>query len=291
MNKTLLYAIGLAMLLAMATSGCDRCDDPANPECRNYDPCLVQGAVSAEFEMFEKHLFWPEELPVNGKISAGNSVILRARQELDSYEWYVGQELNPRLGKEVEVSFGGVPYNRIQIRLVVKGTPNLACDPNDDGIDTVIRNLEVIDPELLPISGKFKGRHQHIQEEDFVIEIRLRPNRPYMDSVPPPPFATWNYYLMNLPKGTPRPQWGVSSEWIYTQISPLGLLRGGEGFWMTGGGNGWYCYEPDGYGLLSSDGDSLTIRYTILDSVQFFATPPLYVRNESDTLTFIGIRQ
>lgn len=55
--------------------------------------------------------------------------------------------------------------------------------------------------------------------------------------------------------------------------------------------NGWYSYAPEGYGRLSTDGDSLTIRYTILDSVQFFATPPLYVRNEQDTLTFIGIRQ
>ncbi len=33
MKKTLFSAIGLAMLLAMAASGCDRCDDPANPEC------------------------------------------------------------------------------------------------------------------------------------------------------------------------------------------------------------------------------------------------------------------
>jgi hypothetical protein len=59
----------------------------------------------------------------------------------------------------------------------------------------------------------------------------------------------------------------------------------------AGSENGWYSYAPEGYGRLSADGDSLVIRYTILDSIQFWATPRVSVRNEQDTLTFIGIRQ
>jgi hypothetical protein len=231
MNKTciipLILVVGFA---AFTTSGCKRCDDPSDPDCKNYDPCFVQGAVSAEFELFEKGFGWPDQLPVRRQINACNSVILRAKQELDSYEWYIGSELNPRTGRQVTVSFGCTPYGQIPIRLVVKGPPNLICDPNDDGIDTLVRDLFVLRSDSLPISGKFRGRHQHIQEEEFVVEIRLRPNRPYMDSIPPPPYATWNYYVMNLPNRTPRPQWGVSSDWIYTQISPLGTLPGGKDF-------------------------------------------------------------
>ncbi len=291
MLKSLFSSLGLAMLLAMAASGCDRCDDPTNPECRNYDPCLVQGAVSAEFEMFENGFGWPEQLPVVGQINSCNTLVLTASQDLDSYEWLIGLEPTPRLGRTVTVTFECTPFNRIAIRLIVKGQPNLACDPNDDGIDTVIKYVAVRPSDSLMIGGRFRGRHTHIQEEDdFVVEIRMRPDRPYM-AFPPPPSATWNYYIMNLPKGTPRPMWGGTTEEIYTIWSPLRLNPGGEGFWMPADENGWYSYAPEGYGAISADGDSLTIRYTILDSVQFWATPPAYSRNKQDTLTFIGIRQ
>lgn len=185
------FTVLFALFLAAASMGCNRCDDPANPECRNYDPCFVRGAVSAEFEMYENSMWWPEQLPVDSQINSCNALVLTAKQDLDSYEWQIGTEPTPRMGRTVTVTFGCAPFNRIAIRLIVKGQPNLACDPDDDGIDTVMKYVAVRPFDSLMIAGRFKGRHTHIQEEeDFVVEIRMRPDRPYMDSVPPPLYAT-----------------------------------------------------------------------------------------------------
>ncbi|MDX1906977.1 MAG: hypothetical protein SF053_08060, partial [Bacteroidia bacterium] len=92
------YLICLPVLALLVWGGC-KCDDPTNPECKNYDPCYVQGAVSAEFTMEESHTFWPDRMPIFRSVSANNRVVLRAIQELDSYEWQVGTEPTPRTGR------------------------------------------------------------------------------------------------------------------------------------------------------------------------------------------------
>ncbi|MDX2284411.1 MAG: hypothetical protein NW241_09625 [Bacteroidia bacterium] len=287
------HLICLPVLALLAWGGCKPCDDPANPECRNYDPCYVQGAVSAEFTMEEARNFWPERLPIFRSVSASNWVVLRAVQELDSYEWQVGTEPAPRTGREIAVSFGWVAYGRVPIRLIARGAPNLACDPDDDGIDTVTREIMVLDREESPISGRFRGRHTHLPAEpDFEVEIRLRGPIPYMDSVPVPAFVFPEYYIMNLPNKTPHIPDNVTftREQLYSNFGPLGALEGGEGFffpfspWI-----GSYSFYPRGMGRLSRSYDTLVIRYTIYDSALYLATPQQLVR--TDTLTFIGIRQ
>ena len=295
-----------ALLGLLAWSGCKRCDDPSNPECRNYDPCYVQGPVSAEFSMWEKAgLGWPEALPIHRSVSARNRLILRAEQELDSYEWYIGDEAEPRTGPEVVVSFGWVPRGRIPIRLIARGEPNLACDPDDDGIDTVDKEVFVLDFEDLPIAGRYRGRHTHrIGEKPFEVEILRMAEWRYLDTTQfptPPDYATMVYYVKNLPNGTPNAvkfnqTYGTNhtQDRIY-RAAPLSAMVGAEGLYlpMEGSGNGWYGYAPEGYGYLSADYDSLTIHYTMLDSTLYWAESAQgvfpYVR--TDTVTFIGIRQ
>jgi hypothetical protein len=178
------YLIYFPVLAMLVWGGCNRCEDPANPECKNYDPCYGQGTVSAEFTTEEGSTFWPHRLPVFRSVLASNRLVLRAVQELDSYEWQVGAEPTPRTGREITVSFGWVAYGRVPIRLIARGTPNLACDPDDDGIDTVTREIMVLDREESPISGRFFGRHTHLPaEQGFEVEIKVRPAIPYMDSL------------------------------------------------------------------------------------------------------------
>lgn len=290
----------IPFLLLLVFTGCKPCDDPTDPECKNYDPCYVQGAVSAEFSMQEKGFGWFESLEITNSVSANNNLILVAEQELESYEWQIGTEPNPRLGRTSTVYFGGTPYEKIAIRLIAKGTPNLACDPLDDGIDTLTKEIQVVKYEELPISGKFKGRHVHLpNEEEFEIEIRLRPEPPRMNLADPPPYASWGYFLMNLPKGTPwfPARFNVTKEHVFTTLAPLGVLPGAQGFILPSSYNGYYSFEPKGRAVLSPGNDSIIIQYTTLDTMLFKSTVlqieqtiPQLVRT-TDTLTFIGIRQ
>jgi len=308
MRKTkrnpLLLACMLVALLGI-WSGCQRCDDPADPACRNYDPCYEVGPVSAKFNMFEKTRGWHDRLPIHKTLNAWNSLILEAEQELDSYEWYVGDEATPRTGRTITIQFGGNPYGRIPIKLIVKGKPNLACDPNDDGIDSVQKEVFVTSVDDLPIQGRFKGRNTHLPDETpFEVEILIMPEWKYLDTtyypLDPallPAHVEMRYYIRNFPRGTPNAakfnnRYGA--DWTKDKIfryRPMSMFEGGEGFFFTDqNGGGQFNYFPEGYGYLSSDYDSLTIHYGIVDSNAYWKEP-LEIVNADTIYTFIGIRQ
>ncbi|MEL6634051.1 MAG: hypothetical protein AAFQ83_21475, partial [Bacteroidota bacterium] len=112
-----------------------------------------------------------------------------------------------------------------------------------------------------------------------------------------PAHVEMRYYIRNFPRGTPNAatlsqRYGVTltQEKVF-RAGPTSRFEGGEGFFFTDqNGGGQFNYFPEGYGYLSSDYDSLTIHYGIIDSNAFWKEP-LEIVSTDTTYTFIGIRQ
>ncbi len=52
MTKSILY-LSLALLVLIPGCKCS-CDDPTDPDCKNYDPCYgADPPLTADFEMYE----------------------------------------------------------------------------------------------------------------------------------------------------------------------------------------------------------------------------------------------
>ncbi len=256
------YAILALICASFFTLSSCKCDDPADPACRNYDPCYELEATSAEFEILEL-TDWGDTLETpTGRIAHGKSLLLIASQEgLEEYLWKIGSDTTLRRGKEVCVSFWQ-PYGDIPITLMVKKIPDLACFPNDDGKDTIQKVIKVVSSTDLPIWGVYKGYNQDQPDHLFEIEIRL-------DST----LNGGSFFILanmyNFPEGCPKLQQ---------------LRTAGNGFSLQGtSGIIPSCIDPSGVGVLVSP-DSLIIPFSV----------PERQKEENNNLlnrTFIGIRQ
>ncbi len=147
--KTIHLLFTLALLLgAFTLQSCKECDDPRNSDCDNYNPCLDVAATSAAFTIKEAtylDIIDPNlaDFLLDTDSCYYSSVYFEAvQQDADSFIWQVGSEVEPRYGKQVNVTFPdnlrGTTFN---VRLIVKRKPNTSCFPNDDGIDTVTRKF------------------------------------------------------------------------------------------------------------------------------------------------------
>jgi hypothetical protein len=155
----------------------DPCQDPRNPECENYNPCLDAKQVSARFHIYEYsqfHSLDPNWVNYDTDTSVMSGIVFNALEtNAQSYTWYIGNETQPRSGPSVTIDFSN---NRTpkRIRLIVHKEPNLRCFPNDDGIDTVDRMLyfvNYLDTANIPVLGTFKGVSNRNPNQEMTIKI------------------------------------------------------------------------------------------------------------------------
>lgn len=143
--KPLLLATTLFLLLTIACCK-DDCDDPRNPDCPNYIDCAkYYPLTTASFTIKEGTAV--SDLPASLFIDTDTCYIhvidFEAKQaEADSFIWQIGTEPEPRYGKKVRITFPvTLRGSTFTIRLIIKAKPHTICNPNDDGIDTVIRQF------------------------------------------------------------------------------------------------------------------------------------------------------
>jgi hypothetical protein len=157
--------IGLMLFAVLITAACckDKCSDPANPDCGNYDACYGKKSTSAAFTIEERV---GERYFETDTIGGDNLVRFTATEEADSYTWYLGSEVI----KEKSFTRLDFPKNsNLKVKLVVNRTPNTACFPNDKGVDSLTRPFYVWPPmfnyrpqpvtlgKYFPIFGTYNG--------------------------------------------------------------------------------------------------------------------------------------
>jgi hypothetical protein len=157
----------LALLVVLFFNSCKKecppCQDPTNPKCENYNPCLSKKPVTADFqigqvasaaynhnsEKYRKAFFVDSIFPKRCAIS------FRAEEKDAKYTWYLGAEILD--SKEITRVFSDLPLGKYTVTLIVEKIPDTLCFPNDDGKDTVTKNFYLVEYCDLNTTGYYKG--------------------------------------------------------------------------------------------------------------------------------------
>jgi len=176
MNKVFLYSL---LFLFVVVTGCkeddeDQCCDPTNPECPNYDPCINESPVTAEFKIYDDVFSggpnadqWFED----DKIYRGR-IKFEAVEDSANYIWYLGAEtITGTEFKEVIKNTGDLLPGTYTAALVVDKEPNTFCFPEDDGRDSIFKTFDIVGVCDLMIMNKFKGVFESAPQDSVIIEM------------------------------------------------------------------------------------------------------------------------
>lgn len=171
-------------LIAILTLTCckDECTDPRNPDCPNYVDCAkLYPPTSASFTIKEGFAAGglPASLFIDTDTCYNYIIDFEAVQaEADSFIWQIGTEPEPRYGKKVRITFPeALRGSTFTIRLIIKAKPNTTCNPNDDGIDTVIRQFYFMKRnETLSWEGTYYGSDNEKPDSLYTIVLGHRYN-------------------------------------------------------------------------------------------------------------------
>jgi hypothetical protein len=111
---------------------------------KDPNPCAGTMPFKATFDILEEV---GDTLIATDTAVAKKRVFFKAPKGYDSYAWYVDDLKmdNFYLQRDPTQFFLGFMYpaKDVKITLVAKKRPNLACFPNDDGIDSITKYLQV----------------------------------------------------------------------------------------------------------------------------------------------------
>ena len=176
----------LCVLILIGLVSCNKdCNDPGNPDCPNYDPCCGLSPVNAGFTISELRTIDHDSIVAYGLdtlrietdtvIDPGFVVFEANYKGATEYKWQIGDEANPRYGKKIGILFNSQSdpdFNlTIDIKLTIKDDPNLACFPDDNGIDSLIKPLTIVPRNQAAIFGEWEGSSTEFPDETYTITL------------------------------------------------------------------------------------------------------------------------
>ncbi|MCX6147235.1 MAG: hypothetical protein NTW25_08295 [Candidatus Kapabacteria bacterium] len=166
------YLFYLAFASLLISSSCN--DNPVVIK----DPCVGARPVTANIRIYQslynvldsnkKLKIYSDTVLTN--IGATDCVHFESDSGYTQYEWLVGDDTTHHYTQNLTLCFTQ-PFGWVKVRLIVKGTPNKNCFPNDDGIDTMYKSFFVKDfhqPEFL---GSYQGYNVSNPKDTFTVRI------------------------------------------------------------------------------------------------------------------------
>ncbi len=215
-------------LLGFSMVGCHGCKDPVE------DPCEGVEEVAADFKMeyslgLNEDRKWFEA----DTILKYRYVRFKALGDYDSVRWKIG--LDPRTFSEKVFSLQFDNPDVIQVRMIGFKKPNLDCFPNDNGIDTISKQLVIVPKEEALVLGDYKGYFLSEPDSSFTLMIKWDTGLPY---------------IHELPKGC-----------VHSPVQGL-ITAGYKNFKMAKFDTGGPCPFPKGWGVLKDDTLKVDFNYT-----------------------------
>jgi hypothetical protein len=145
------------MILLLLIQSC-KCDNPNDPSCPNYDPCLNVSADFANFKMEERIM----EFDLGAFVETQNTVERNTiyfsvlDQSVDSVHWFVGNDPYQKIGKNIEVFFK-YPFGEIEIKCIAYKSSVASCLGIESTIDTLVRVLNIREWWDVPYLGHYEG--------------------------------------------------------------------------------------------------------------------------------------
>jgi hypothetical protein len=140
----------ILILFCLIVNACDNCEKK---------PCKCATPASADF-IIEEHNEWYsyDYNDITDTIMSGNYAVFTARyDDMSSYEWKVGNDARTFTDSEFRLEFED--SMTIPVRLIVE--QDLACFPETERRDTVIKYLKVADFSEWPFYGEYEGVQSH----------------------------------------------------------------------------------------------------------------------------------
>ena len=171
-NLHLLFAV-VSFLLGLQSCKKEKCIDPSNPQCENYDPCYGKQKLTADFDIYETSGFFSTKwTPYTTDTIASNGAIFIAKDNSDiaSYEWHIGSEiLTTKSFNRTDFPFN-IP---VPITLMVRRKNNFNCFTGGDSVATKTKNLYSIQfLEKTRLFGCFNGYHTDNPADTFTVCIK-----------------------------------------------------------------------------------------------------------------------
>lgn len=91
-------------------------------------------------------------------------------QDAISYQWQVGSNSIQQTTNSFTLTFGDT-IGTMPVRLILHAKPNLICNPNDDGYDTITKFLTLKHFKDFPLKGKYEGYNTLNPTVKYVVEI------------------------------------------------------------------------------------------------------------------------
>ncbi|MBC6993592.1 hypothetical protein QWY85_02320 [Neolewinella lacunae] len=236
--------------------GCDGCNDDCfdmtDPACINYDFCLAQEEVSAEFEAFlfiETNPFETGEIiriesPIMDTTYPGRIYFRALSEDATGFDWMVGSDPRMVTTKEWDLGFPALT-GRVEIRLTAERELS-RCPERGLETSTSARDIFILDHRFnspVPYLGRYLGNNASEPDSaQFEIEFFLsRPSDGKVEIRNFPRNARNNGRFNNL---------GIVSNYKSFIISPTPNIC---------------CDRAHGTGVFSDDKRSLRIVYRTFD--------------------------
>ncbi len=170
-------------------SGCckDKCQDPSNPGCENYNPCHEK-SFTADFQMYQEFKFksntyelydWTDTTYRSEFFDGDlvpfyyydNYVFVAKAKNVKSYQWKIGGDPRQRTESSFSIGFNG-NEGTLSVSLIVELDPNDPCNKLKKKYDTVTKKFTIADELIkLPyIGNKYKIKNS-LNNEERVIEF------------------------------------------------------------------------------------------------------------------------
>ena len=215
----------------------EHCFDPTDPDCANYNPCHEYQRPSARFQMFgstrnqfEEFVYMEDSIFAGEKAQKVYYSSVWDSPDIE-HTWYVGTEVFTGAQTPAR-NFITVTWRPTDIPIthVIKYQPNKQCDPDDDGVDSIVQYMHLVrDFNELRIMGHFRGAFEN-QNDSFDFSFWAQPFSalPPPSGHPPTPCNqpechayVWTYNFHNLGDTTDRYGDGINSNillWMYPNM-------------------------------------------------------------------------
>ena len=215
-----LFFIGL---LGFSMVGCHGCKEPVMP-----DPCEGVEEVTADFKMeYSMGYNEDERWFTADTVTTTFTVRFSALGHYDKVEWKVGSD--PRVFTSRSFSLYFDTPATVLVRMIGYREPNVNCFPDDDGVDTIFRQLVVIPQAESLLVGDYDGYFLSAPDSSFVLSIIEEP-------------ITQEIWVYEFPKGCVKTVVSGSLGWI-----------GYKSFFTARDGVSGYCPMPYAWGFLNND--------------------------------------
>jgi len=181
-NNLRSWLMPLMLLGLLAMGSCEKCDDPCDIDCDNYDPCCGQSPADASFTIYELLNGLTPTVEREGytvtpmatdTILRFNTALMKADFDADYYEWTIGDDPRTWNTREVALNFGVQFYMPIPITLKVAKAVDGSCFPNAKDTVTFQRTLVVVPSSTSKVlGGRYEGVLSSSPTKPNFLEIR-----------------------------------------------------------------------------------------------------------------------